>query len=75
MIIANIISARNFAKRNHAWNRIGNHNVGGHSKYDKFIIKMDTTEIGFNFHETDMWFNPQVLPFDSFVLKNVLFEF
>ena len=36
---------------------------------------MDTTEIGFNFHETDMWFNPQVLPFDSFVLKNVLFEF
>ena len=25
---------------------------------DKFIIKMDTIEMGFNFQQAGMWFNP-----------------
>ena len=36
---------------------------------------MGTTEMGLNFNQADMWFNPEVLPFDSFVFKDVLFEF
>ena len=58
MIIANKFSARDFAKQSHAKNRIGYHNAGGQPKCDKFIIKMGTTEIGFNFNQADIWFNP-----------------
>ena len=36
---------------------------------------MGTTEMGFNVNQADMWFNPQILPFDWFVFNNVLFEF
>ena len=75
MIIANMISVRNFAKQSHAKNRIEYHNAGGHPKCDTLIIEMGTTEMGFDFNQPGMWFNPLVLPFDLFVFNNVLFEF
>ena len=54
---------------------MGYRNAGCHLKLDKYIIKMDTTEMGFNFNHADMWFNPLDLPFDSYVFNNILFEF
>ena len=51
MIIANMISARNFTKQSHAKTRIGYHNEGDHTKCDKLIIKMGTTEMWFNFNQ------------------------
>ena len=35
---------------------------------------MDTTEMGFDFNQADMLFNPYVVPFDSFVLTTI-FQF
>ena len=34
---------------------------------------MATIEVGFNFNQANVWFNPEVLPFDSLVFNNVLF--
>ena len=47
-----------FHKTEPCKNRIRYHNARGHPKYDKCIIKTGTTEMGFNFIEADMWFNP-----------------
>ena len=58
MITANMISAKNFAKESHAKNRIGYDNAGGQPKCDKFITKLGTIEIGFNFDQANVWFNP-----------------
>ena len=58
MVIANMTSARNLAKESHPKNRIGYHNARGYPKCDKFIIKLGTTEMGFDFNEADMLFNP-----------------
>ena len=58
MIIASKYSARNLAKQNHENNRIVYHKARCHPKCDEFIIKMDTIEMGFDFHQADLWFNP-----------------
>ena len=44
------------------WGRY--HDARGHAKCGKFIIKMGTTKMGFNFNPADVWFNPEVLSFD-----------
>ena len=75
MTMANMISASNFANQNHEKNKIGYHNAGGHTKCDKYIIKLGTIEMGFNFNQANMWFNPLVLPSKSFVFNNVVFKF
>ena len=36
---------------------------------------MGTIEMEFNFNQAGMCFNPLVLPFDSFLSNNILFEF
>ena len=69
MIIANMISARDFAKQNLAKNTIRYHNAEGHTKCDKFIITIGTTEMGFDFYQVDLWFNPYVIPLHSFVFN------
>ena len=59
MIIANMISARHFAKQSHAKNRIGYRNAGGHSKCDKFIINfyiMDNLSCRFDIMDNESHF-------------------
>ena len=34
------------------------HNARGHPKRGKYILKLGTTKMGFNFNQADMWFNP-----------------
>ena len=59
MIIANMISARHFAKQSHAKNRIGYRNAGGHPKCDKFIINfyiMDNLSCRFDIMDNESYF-------------------
>ena len=53
--IPNMISTRNFAKPTHAKNRGGYHDATGHLKCVKYVIKMGTTKIRFNFDKADIW--------------------
>ena len=69
MMIANMISARNCGNLSHTENRIGYHKAGGHPKCDKFI-KMSTTNMKFDFNQTDMRFNHKL-----YLSIYLLFEF